>query len=140
MSRKVTIQGEEFPSVTAAAKALSVSRNTIVKMLNSAPSSFSIEIDGRLVTSRREAASLLGIPYPTFCSRVSAGWSQERLVQSRSFQRRDQPININGVDYPTITTMLVALDIDQSGFNTLKRECGLSSVEAVDVMLARKVA
>jgi len=36
--------------------------------------------------------------------------------------------------------MLVALDIDQSGFNTLKRECGLSSVEAVDVMLARKVA
>ena len=99
MSRKVTVKGEEFPSVTAAAKALSVSRNTIVKMLNSAPSSFSIEIDGRLVTSRREAASLLGIPYPTFCSRGSAGWSQERLVQSRSFQRRDQPININGVDY-----------------------------------------
>lgn len=140
MARRIILDGVSYTSVSAAARALGVARNTILSRLQPPCSDFSLTVDGQTYTSRRHAAEALGIAYPTFCSRVAAGWSEERLVQSRSFQRRDRPVTVQGQDFPTVTEMLNHFRIDQAGYHALKRDLGLTDDDAVSVMLNRKAA
>ena len=127
MPREVFIDGVSYPSVTSAANALGVNRNTLTSRLkantdepvNTESVNSKLVIMGETFNNATEAANYFGINRATFYSRLKAGFKGARLTCTKSFQHRGKPVIARGKSFSMIKDMLAHFGIEQSGYNRL---------------------
>lgn len=124
-AKPVTYAGEEYPSITALAKAYGLGYKTCFARLrdglpldapiNRHPLPYRgkpVTIDGTEYPSAKDAAKALGIPYTTLCSRIRKGQD----LSMPKYADRCEPITYQGKEYPSIEALARATGISSQSW------------------------
>ena len=147
----ITILGQRYPSLAAAAKAFDIDsallsvrlakglkdeelvKKTSRKKIDK--SGKAIVINGIQYASILEASQKLGINYQTLSSRIKKEMSPEQIGSKEKIKTNAVSLEYDGIKYKSITEMCDKLGFSAAFFRRLQREHNLSRTEALQLAI-----